>query len=146
MCSLNDRSIRILIQIARLHCRVSDKIPLRKDVSYDSIELCDENADVILLKIIGYDGRVAPLRLMSATTIQEVKCQALRELVPSINDQGTSKVFDYKLLKPTASMLALNESLTISQSGLSDCGKCSGLHGNDGWYGFSIFMLQMNFC
>ncbi|XP_037033085.1 ubiquitin-associated domain-containing protein 1-like [Bradysia coprophila] len=101
---------------------VSDKIPLRKDVSYDSIELYDENADdAILLKIVGYDGRIVPLRLVSTTTIQEVKCQALRELVAVSNDHGTSSILGYKLLKSNASMLALNESLSISQSNLSDC-------------------------
>ncbi|KAG4071889.1 hypothetical protein HA402_006050 [Bradysia odoriphaga] len=115
---------------------VSDKIPLRKDVSYDSIELYDENADdAILLKIIGYDGRIVPLRLVSTTTIQEVKFQALKQLVVT-NDNGSSSVLGYKLLKSTASMLALNESLSISQSNLSDCDelllmKCRLTDGND---------------
>lgn len=109
-------------------------------MSYDSIELCDGNVDdAILLKIIGYDGRVAPLRLVSTTTIQEVKCLALRELAPVTSDQGTSSALDYKLLKATTSMLILNESLSLSQSNLSDCGKRSGHSIND--FGSIIFII-----
>lgn len=104
--------------------RVSDKIPLQKEVSYDSIEIFDQiTDDVILLKIVSYDGRLVTLRLLTTTTIEEVKCQALTELVlPFDNVHGTG-VLNYKLLKPLETMLDLKESLSISQSKLSDYGK-----------------------
>lgn len=104
--------------------RVCDKIPLHKDVSYDSIETFDQGTDnVISLTIISYDGRLVSLRLLTTTTIKDVKRKALTELVlPFNNEQGTG-VLSYKLLKPYENMFDLNESLPISQSELSDYGK-----------------------
>lgn len=109
--------------------RVSDKLPLRKEVSHDSIEIFENeshqdrvNEDTILLKIISYDGRFVSLRLLSTTTIGEVKDHALTEFRLSINNERDN-ILNYKLLKPTEGMLDLNDSSSISENNLSDHGK-----------------------
>lgn len=119
--------------------RVSDRIPLRKDVSYDSIELFDECPnDVVLLTIMSYDGRLLPLRVVKTTTIKEVKYRALTELILPMNDERGNGALNYKLLKPSQNMIDLNESLSISQSNLSDCGKsCCGQ---------SFLLTRLKFC
>lgn len=107
--------------------RVCDKIPLRKEVSYDAIETFDQSTDnVISLTIVSYDGRLISLRLLATATIKDVKCKALTELVLPINNVQGTGVLNYKLLKPSENMLDLSESLSISQSELSDYGKRSG--------------------
>lgn len=99
-------------------------------MSYDSIEIFENeshhdrtNEDVILLKIICYDGRFVSLELLTTMTIEEVKCQALTELVLPISNEHGTCVLNYKLLKSTGVMLDLNESLSISENHLSDHGK-----------------------
>lgn len=104
-------------------CSISDQIPLRKDASYDSVEVfTDECPDdnVILLNVMTCDGKLVSLRLLSTATIKEVKRRAMAELVLSINDECRSA--DYKLLKSSENMLDLNDSLSISESKLSNCG------------------------
>lgn len=88
-------------------------------MSYESIETFDQHTDdVILLKIISYDGRLVSLCLLATQTIREVKIQAISELLLPINSD-----VHYKLLKPSETMDELSETLSIRQSKLSDYGK-----------------------
>lgn len=138
---LNDCSKLLLVS-----CRVSDKIPLQKEVSYDSIEIFDQSTeDAILLNIISYDGRFVNLRLSTTTTIYEVKWQALTELGLPTNIEQSTGVPNYKILKPSETMPDLDESLSITQNALSDYGKRNG-HELIIWIELYVEFLQMNFC
>lgn len=139
-----DRIFRMICsKLIFVYSRVSDKIPLQKEVSYESIDQSAE--DVISLKIISYDGRFVNLRSLATTTIEEVKWQAITELVLPINREHGTSVPDYRLLRPSETMLDLDESLSISQNKLSDYGKRNGF---EIFIRIEFFMefLQMNFC